>query len=250
MKHSLSLEVQGKLFKIIHQDAASIWARSTQSLPSTLMKFALNATSDTLPHNANLSLWRKSANLSAAYKLCDERQILCHILNNCKVALNLHRYNNRHDKILQIISSFVQNQVPEDVTVLADLPNSDQYHLPSSLALSDLRPDLVAYSNLTMSATIVELTVCFETNFKDAQLRKEEKYMELVEEIEEKGFVVDLITMEVGSRGFVNQESFYRLNAILGATKKELMDLMLSVSEAAIRGSFEIWIGRNVINNN
>ena len=48
-----------------------------------------------------------------------------------------------------------------------------------------------------MSATIVELTVCFETNFKDAQLRKE-KYMELVEEIEEKGFVVDLITMEVG----------------------------------------------------
>ena len=30
--------------------------------------------------------------------------------------------------------------------------------------------------------------------------------MELVKEIEEKGFVVDLITMEVGSRGFVNHE--------------------------------------------
>ena len=73
--------------------------------------------------------------------------------------------------------------------------------------------------------------------------------MELVEEIEEKGFVVHLITMEVGSRGFINQESFYRLNAIPGATKKELMDLMLSVSEAGISGSFEIWIGRNVINN-
>ena len=28
---------------------------------------------------------------------------------------------------------------------------------------------------------IVELTVCYETNFKDAQLRKD-KYMELVEE--------------------------------------------------------------------
>ena len=95
-------------------------------------------------------------------------------------------------------SSFIQNQVPEDVTVLADLPNNDQYHLPSSLALSDLRPNLVAYSNLTMSATIVELTVCLETKFKDAQLRKEEKYIELVEEIEEKGFVVDLITMEAG----------------------------------------------------
>ena len=53
MKHRLSHEVQGKLFKIIHQDAAAIWA--TQSLPSTQMKFALNTPSDILLHNANLS---------------------------------------------------------------------------------------------------------------------------------------------------------------------------------------------------
>ena len=46
--------------------------------------------------------------------------------------------------------------------------------------------------------------------------------------------MVDLITVEVESRGFKNQESFYHLNAMLGATKRELMDLMLSVSEAAI----------------
>ena len=43
---------------------------------------------------------------------------------------------------------------------------------------------------------------------------------------------------------------FTTLDATLGATKKELMDLMLSVSEAAIRGSFQIWIGRNIINTN
>ena len=97
---------------------------------------------------------------------------------------------------------------------------------------------------------MVELTVCYETNFKDAQSRKEEKYMELAEEIEQKEFVVDLITVEVGSRGFINQESFYHLNAMLGATERELMDLMLSVSETAIRGSFEIWIGRNTTNIN
>ena len=62
--------------------------------------------------------------------------------------------------------------------------------------------------------------------------------------------MVNLITVEVGSRGFVNQESLYRLNATLGATKRELMDLILSVSEAAIRGLFEIWIGRNTTNTN
>ena len=250
LKHSLSLEVQGKLFKITHKDAAAIWAKTTQSLPSAQMKFALNAASDTLPHNANLSLCRKNSNLSAACKLCRERQTLCHILNNCKVALDLRRYNNRHDQILRIISNFIQKQVPDDVIVLTDLSDGDQYQFPPSLALSDLGPDLVVYSNLTKSVTMVELTVCYETNFKGAQSRKERKYMELVEEIEQNGFVVNLITVEVGSRGFVNQESFYRLNGTLGAPKKELLDLMLSVSEAAIKESFRIWIDRNTLNIN
>ena len=76
-----------------------------------------------------------------------------------------------------------------------------------SVWLSDLWPDLVAYSCLAKIAIIVELTVCFETNFKDAQKRKEAKYTELVEEVEKNDFIVDLITLEVGSQCFVNYES-------------------------------------------
>ena len=34
------------------------------------------------------------------------------------------------------------------------------------------------------------------------------KYCELVEEIEDRDFVVDLITLEVGSRGFVGYDGF------------------------------------------
>ena len=98
LKHSVSLEHQGKLFCTVNANAASVWAKTTQSLPSAQMKFALNAASDTLPHNANLALWRKGDHLSAASKLCGKRQTLCHVLNNCKVALEL-----------------------DDMTVLADL---------------------------------------------------------------------------------------------------------------------------------
>ena len=89
---------------------------------------------------------------------------------------------------------------------------------------------------------MVELTVCYEINFKDAKARKEQKYTELVEEVEQNGFVVDFITLEVGSRGFVNYESFCRLNSILilGAPKKELFNLLLSISSTAIKGSFQI----------
>ena len=62
--------------------------------------------------------------------------------------------------------------------VVADL--EQQYQFPSSLTFTDLRPDLVAYSCLAKTAIIVELTVCFETNFQDAKERKATMYSELV----------------------------------------------------------------------
>jgi hypothetical protein len=98
---------------------------------------------------------------------------------------------------------------------------------------------------LAKTAIIVELTVCFETNFKDAQQRKETKYTELIEEVKENDFAVDFITLEVGSRGFVNYDGFRRLRDVVGASPKELSDLLLSTSRTAIKGTFQIWTCRN-----
>ena len=133
------------------------------------------------------------------------------------------------------------------MSVLADL--SEQYRFPVSLACSDLRPDLVVHSDLTKTAIIVELTVCFETNFEAARSRKEAKYSELVEEVEDNGYDVDLVTVEVGSRGFVNYDSFRRLNEIIGASKTELHKLIGSVAVTAIKQSFGIWTSRNHLNS-
>ena len=52
------------------------------------------------------------------------------------------------------------------------------------------------YSELTRTAIIIGLTVCFETNFKEGNERKELKYSELVKKVERIDFVVDLITVE------------------------------------------------------
>ena len=99
------------------------------------MKFALNAASDTLPHNANLAQWRGHSN---ACKLCGARQTLLHILNHCKKALDLRRFNTRHDQVLKVIADFVGKQVPDDMHEVVDL--EDQYHFPPCLANPDLRP--------------------------------------------------------------------------------------------------------------
>lgn len=69
---------------------------------------------------------------------------------------------------------------------------------------------------------LVELTVCFqiEDNLDDARSHEEAKYADLVDEIEANGFVVDLVTVEEGARGFVHYKSFRHLNDSLGASQK------------------------------
>ena len=65
------------------------------------------------------------------------------------------------------------------------------------------------------------------------------------EEIEDRDFVVDLITLEVGSRGFVGYDGFCQLRDSVGASQKELNDQLFSVSLSVIKGSFQIWTCHN-----
>ena len=55
LAHDATLKVQGRSFEIVDGIAPTTWSKAVQSLPSGLMKFALNAAQDTLPHNVNLA---------------------------------------------------------------------------------------------------------------------------------------------------------------------------------------------------
>ena len=118
----------------------------------------------------------------------------------------------------------------------------DQYHFPPCLAHTDLQPDVIIYSELTKSATLMELTVCFETNFEEPKSWKEMKYADLMDEIEENGFIVDLVTIEME---FLKYESFRRLNEVLGADRKEFFTLLMDVAKVTIKNAFHIWTQRN-----
>ena len=75
-----------------------------------LMKFALNAATDTLPHNSNLALWRRSEGFSSNCKLCGKRQTLLHVLNDCPVALELTTGMMLFWRYLQSSSSLTYHQ--------------------------------------------------------------------------------------------------------------------------------------------
>ena len=66
-----------------------------------------------------------------------------------------------------------------------------------------------------------------------------------MDEIEENGFTVDLITVEVGARGFISYKSFCQLNEVWGTSRKELFNLLIDVAKVTIKNSFHIWTQRN-----
>ena len=84
------LPQQGQMM-IATPEAASTWAKSIQSLPQHVFKIALNVIHDILPHNANLHLWKKCSSSSCPLGH-QPGQNLIHVLNNCKVALDLQWY--------------------------------------------------------------------------------------------------------------------------------------------------------------
>ena len=57
LDHARSLPHQGQLLRDTPDLAAEIWATAVNTASSASLKFILNAASDTLPHNSNLSLW-------------------------------------------------------------------------------------------------------------------------------------------------------------------------------------------------
>ena len=148
-----------------------------QALPSNAMKFALNATHDSLRHNVNPHMWKKRD--SPTCPLCGQRQSLLHILNNCRVARDLRHYNHRHNVVLREIVKFVQPKLPPATNLAADI---NEYAFHTHIVPTDLRPDIVWWDDQQRSLVLGELTIMisYETNFDDAAERKEVKYEELI----------------------------------------------------------------------
>ena len=63
-----SLPRQGHMARSFPPDMPAVWAEAVQRLPDEQFKFVLNAAHDTLPHNANLHLWKKKDH--DTYTLC------------------------------------------------------------------------------------------------------------------------------------------------------------------------------------
>ena len=129
--------------------------------PPEPMKFALNASLNSLPSNSNLHLWGKRASVSCP--LCrGSSQFLEHILNNCPKALELCRYSKRHDDVLTVIRNFIRLHLLPNFTMTIDL-KSETYSFPIHITPTNLRPDIICWSDVKREMWLVELTMSIES---------------------------------------------------------------------------------------
>ena len=105
---------------------------------------------------------------------------------------------------------------------------------------------MVIWSRDQASIHLVELTVPFETTMEEARMRKRERYSELLQECSRTAKRAELITIEVGSRGFLNLESFQAFYKALEAPPaKDCRKLETEVVKTTLLHSHLIWCKRN-----
>ena len=138
------------------------------------------------------------------------------MLNACPYALIRRRYEDCHNAILRCIHDFLADQLSSSQSITADLPNQP-YSFPQQVACTDSWPDIVVWDRSAI--TIIELTVPFELSLDSTVARKTEHYSELLGACRDASYKANLLTLEIGSRGFIHTASFDALYQSFPATK-------------------------------
>ena len=90
------------------------------------------------------------------------------------MALQLCRYNERHNEVLKVIANSIQNTLPLATKLTTDL--GGEYHFPFHIAPTDLHADVVLWDDTSRTIT---LKVCFESCFDDVKQWKKDRYADL-----------------------------------------------------------------------
>ena len=233
------------------------------------LKFLIKSVYDLLPTPANKNKWFNS---NETCLLCGENGTLNHILAGCRVALSQGRYKWRHDKVLKELAAAVEGKIVENrgtqgemkrkiVFVKAGEKNETkkpvqedsilasakdwkmsvdlgkQLKVPTDVAATDLRPDIIITSHKSKQMYIIELTVPTEERIEVSGELKRTKYEVLISEGRRNGWRVRCWAVEVGCRGFpaVSMSTLLREIGLAGKERKKVMEKLGSVAEEASR---------------
>ena len=217
-----------------------------------MVKFAMNASLETLPLADNLK--RRGKRASDLCMVCggNGKQTLHHILSSCSSALTQGRYTWRHDSVLKTLFNFIEGKLQEGFVIFADLAGKDAgggHVVPPDILATSQRPDIVVVDRPNRKIFIFELTCPHDTNIVTAHYFKTGKYASLVNDLVALGFKVDLFCVEISVRGQVSKANRARLKSFLlkitGLRRGASVDLISKMSKSSLLGSFSLFCARN-----
>ena len=105
------------------------------------------------------------------------------------------------------------------------------------------RPDIVIWSKQTKTVLIMELTCPAEEGIEAAKIRKEARYFGLKCASIDRGWSAEILTIEVGVRGFVAR-TLPRLLKRLGQGPKKISKDIKNISSIVARCTYAIYLAR------
>ena len=244
--HIKSLSVQGmSAFAIVEQidkKDIALWSKVLENSSSTIYNSAHKALLQILPTASNLFRWKKVSDPNCP--LCKQGLIQTnkHALSNCTPPVALQRFTGRHNGVLQMIIIWLKAVLSPTQKLFGDIEN-DQWESTSEL-FHTLRPDLAILDAL--SITILELTICHETNLNKLKSYKINKYKNIASywTWKSSGKTISTYTLEVSTLGLISPCLDFT-NAI--GVPSMPTDLKERITRATLSSSFKIYCGRNSI---
>ena len=170
---------------------------------------------------------------------------MLHIFSNCSEYLN--RYTWRHDSVLKLIVGKLERHTSQNVMeIFVDLAVTG--HKCTSELFASSRPDIVVKNG--KNVTVIELTVCFETNTEKSRTYKETKYQNLKSELLVECEEFRLIFLEITTLGFISKKSYNQFSAFLRELGINEDRTIYKSMETVIRSTYYIFCRRNKVWNN
>ncbi len=239
-------------------------------MESSRQSFLICTTYNVLPTPKNLKQWLGK---DPSCPLCSTPATPRHILTGCKVSLSQEWYTWRHNQVLKCLATaleskgtsinalpprtnnpvmsvvfvrereqgqqgtlsrprFGQLKAARNWQMIADM--DQRLVVPPEIATTNLRPDLILWSNSQCMVHFVELTVPWEDAVQEDFERKKLRYTKLAAEAEQRGWRAKICTAEVRCQGFVATPTV-RLMKDLGISGRALRQAIKETSTVAER---------------
>jgi len=197
------------------------------------LSFLLCAGCDTLPTPMNLAHWNIITSPVCIRCHCSQ-PTTNHTLTGCSVALDQGRYTWRHDSLLQVLVRNFKKDLPPCYRFMQIFLAIKQVLVPQVLFHTSTlsRSDLMLVSTDYIVLLEFSLVTNTEHHLLAARYHKGDCYGPLLNNLEQVGFSVNLVTIEVGCLGHFKPETVSKLSDVYMPSTKEYYSLYSSVSSS------------------